>query len=129
MSTKGIACNQVFIDMKTKITSYGPHDGIIVYCGVQQEPRMFWPLNDHSYSPLSIQRFHTAPKFATTHCSTVVEDNGNNRRRKDASSTTSNQYYQLTAKDNTSRDNFNAFEKVHLNIFETVRFQIILFEF
>ncbi|VDK77834.1 unnamed protein product [Litomosoides sigmodontis] len=103
--------------MRTRITSYGPHDGIIVCCGIQQEPRLLWPLNDHSSSP-NIQPFHEAPKFTTAHCSTVVDESGDSRKRKNASSK-SNQSYQLTANDSTSRDNFNAFEKVHLNIFET----------
>ncbi|KAL3997487.1 hypothetical protein ACH3XW_11110 [Acanthocheilonema viteae] len=120
MSSKDIAYDQVFIDMKTKITIYGPHNGIIVYCGVQQEPSMCWPyiLNDAPNS-LSIQQFDAAaPTFATIHWPTAVEENGDNGRNKSATCMP-NQHYQLAPKDGTSDDNFSAFEKVRLNLFET----------
>lgn len=121
MPVEGIPCDQVHIDMKTRITSYGPHDGIIVCCGVQQGPSMFWPymLNDPSNSR-SIQQFDAAPTFPIIHWPTAAENTDDNRRDKSASHM-SNQYYQLTAKDGVSHDNNDALEKVRLNIFETVR--------
>ncbi|CAG9534087.1 unnamed protein product [Cercopithifilaria johnstoni] len=123
MPIEDIAHSQVFIDMKTKITSYGPHDGIIVHCGIQQEPNMFWPyILNNAPNPLSIQPFDVAvPTFATIHSPSIIENNGDNRdnkRNKSVSYQMPNQYYQLTAKDGISHDNFNAFEKERLNIVE-----------
>uniref|UniRef100_A0AAF5RX21 Uncharacterized protein n=2 Tax=Wuchereria bancrofti TaxID=6293 RepID=A0AAF5RX21_WUCBA len=123
MSVKKVPHGQVLIDMKTKITSYGPHNGIIVHCGIQQEPRMFWPyvLSDTSNS-LCTQQFNTAPTSATIHWPTVKE-NDNNQSNK-ATSSIPNQHYQLTDKEKISTNNFNLPKKVRLNVFETVRFQI-----
>ncbi|MCP9260856.1 hypothetical protein DINM_004130 [Dirofilaria immitis] len=61
MSVKDTA-RQMFIGMKTKIISYGPHNGIVVHCGIQQGPEMFWPciLNDTAKS-LSSRQFDVAP--------------------------------------------------------------------
>uniref|UniRef100_A0A0R3RUI7 Enhancer of mRNA-decapping protein 3 n=1 Tax=Elaeophora elaphi TaxID=1147741 RepID=A0A0R3RUI7_9BILA len=119
MSTKSITCGQVLIDMKTRITSYGPHNGIIVHYGIQQEPSMFWPyvLNAPPNSP-AIQRNDTARTFATIHCPTIAEAKGDNGGNKSASPA-SNAHYQSTAEDEISNDNFKAFEQLRLNVFET----------
>lgn len=112
---------QVLINMKTKITSYGPHNGIIVHYGVQQEPNMFWPCTlNGAPNSLSSQRFDAAPTFATIHWPTI-EDSGDDRRNK-GTPCMSNRYYHLTDENGTSS---NVFEKVRLNVFETVRFHVI----
>ncbi|EJD75549.1 hypothetical protein LOAG_17333 [Loa loa] len=117
MPIKGVAYNQVFIDMKTKITSYGPHNGIIVQCGIQQEPSVFWPcvLNGVPNSMFS-QRFDVALTPVTTHWPTM-EDASDNPRNKGAFMP--NQHYQSIGKDVTSSNNFNSSGKVCLNVVET----------
>ncbi|OZC04887.1 hypothetical protein X798_08157 [Onchocerca flexuosa] len=110
---------QVFIDMKTRITSYGPHNGIIVHCGIQQEPDKSWPyIRNDAANTLSSQPFDVAPPVpATVHWPTVEDSNDNRSDAKTCRSRIPNQYYPLIVADGTSSDNFNLIDR--LNVFET----------
>ncbi|VDO30302.1 unnamed protein product [Onchocerca flexuosa] len=120
---------QVFIDMKTRITSYGPHNGIIVHCGIQQEPDKSWPyIRNDAANTLSSQPFDVAPPVpATVHWPTVEDSNDNRSDAKTCRSRIPNQYYPLIVADGTSSDNFNLIDR--LNVFETVRFAFTFSEF
>ncbi|KAM3721698.1 Light-harvesting complex stress-related protein 3.2, chloroplastic [Dirofilaria immitis] len=115
MSVKDTA-RQMFIGMKTKIISYGPHNGIVVHCGIQQGPEMFWPciLNDTAKS-LSSRQFDVAPDVINW---STVEDSDDNLRKKKASYI-SNQLYPLNVEDKTLSDNFNTSKKIRFNVIET----------
>ncbi|VIO95616.1 Uncharacterized protein BM_BM7823 [Brugia malayi] len=118
MSVKKVIHGHVFIDMKTRITSYGPHNGIIVHCGIQQEPSTFWPyVLSNASNSLCTQQLNIAPTSATIHWPTVKESDDNQQDK--ATSSLSNQHYQLTDKDRISANNFNDSKKVRLNVFET----------
>ncbi|VDK64227.1 unnamed protein product [Onchocerca ochengi] len=117
MSVKG----QMFIDMKTRITSYGPHNGIIVHCGIQQEPDKFWPcIRNDTANSLSSRPLDIAPSIpATVHWPTVEDSDDNRSNAKSCQSRIPNQYYPLIVEDGTSSDNFNKSGRNCLDVFET----------
>lgn len=116
MSIKGGQYGQLFIDMKTEIISYGPHNGIIIHCGLQQEPNLFWPgVSSPASYFLVPEQFHVTPKLNAIH-KAIIEDSGDNQRNKD----TPSGRCLFNDKDMASSlDSFNIPEKVRLNILKT----------
>uniref|UniRef100_A0A915PRA7 Uncharacterized protein n=1 Tax=Setaria digitata TaxID=48799 RepID=A0A915PRA7_9BILA len=116
MAVEGVANGQeVFIDMKTRIISSGPHNGIIVQNGILQGPDIFWPSTlNGTPNCLSPQRLNPSPSPKILNGS-VRNDDANER----SESCISSRLYPLTDERIILPDEFNVSKKVHLNIFQT----------